>query len=352
MTFLPPEAEDEIGRLGHYRILKVLGSGGMGIVFLAQDLDLKRLVALKAMHPALAASKSARDRFMREAQAAAALDHDNVVTIHHVGRDRDIPFLAMPLLRGKTLEECLVPGRAFPVEKVVRIGREICQGLAAAHAQGLIHRDIKPGNIWLEEGTDRVKILDFGLARSADSETHLTRPGTIVGTPAFMSPEQARSETVDARSDLFSLGCLLYVMSTGEPAFIGPNNAAILAAVEKENPLPPRKLKPQVPGELSDVIMRLLAKDREQRPESAAAVIESLRQIDEASDQQRAVTSFPVGQIESPVAVAQNDVQSASRNRTGSKWMFDSRVLHSGRRLGTDSDAGHVCRLHRCRPSE
>ncbi len=276
----PPQADDELGRLGNYRVLEVLGAGGMGVVFLAEDLDLKRLVALKAMHPALAASANARERFMRKAQAAAAIDHDHVVTIHQVGKDRGIPFLAMTLLRGQSVDDRILPGRPLPLADVLRIGQEAAAGLAAAHARGLVHRDVKPANIWLEEGTGRVKLLDFGLARQVDSDTHLTRVGAVVGTPAFMSPEQARGETLDVRGDLFSLGCALYLMSTGEAPFIGVDHAAVMAAVERETPAAPKKLRPTLPAELSELIMRLLEKDREQRPQSADEVAQALREIE------------------------------------------------------------------------
>ncbi|MCH7725457.1 MAG: protein kinase, partial [Planctomycetes bacterium] len=276
----PPEADDEIGRLGNYRVLQVIGSGGMGVVFMAEDPELQRKVALKAMHPALAASASARDRFLREARATAAIDHENVITIHQVGKDRGIPYLAMSLLRGQSLDDRFMPGQPLATPDVLRIGKEIAAGLAAAHREGLIHRDIKPANIWLEEQSGRVKILDFGLAHSHDSESHLTRPGTVVGTPAFMSPEQARGEALDPRADLFSLGCILYLISTGEPAFYGMNHATIMAAVENDDPQPLKQLKPHLPAELSELVMRLLAKDPDHRPPSADDVAESLSRIE------------------------------------------------------------------------
>lgn len=277
----PAESADELGRLGNYRVLSVLGSGGMGIVFLAEDLDLKRRVALKAMHPALAASASARERFMREAQAVAAINHDHVVAIHQVGKDRGIPYLAMALLRGQSLDDRIVPGRPLPLADMLRIGRETAAGLAAAHERGLVHRDVKPANVWLEEPGGRVKLLDFGLARPVDSDTHFTRLGAVIGTPAFMSPEQAKGQTLDARSDLFSLGSMLYLMSTGEPPFLGGDHAAVLAAIDHDQPVPPRELRPALPAAFSDLVMQLLAKDRDQRPPSAAAVIDRLRELEQ-----------------------------------------------------------------------
>ncbi|HEV3447860.1 MAG TPA: protein kinase, partial [Gemmataceae bacterium] len=215
----PAQSPDELGRLGPYRVLNVLGAGGMGVVFRAEDPHLQRLVALKALLPGLAASGSAKQRFLREARAAAALKHDHVVTIHQVGEDRGVPYLAMEFLEGEPLDECLKREGKLPVAEVLRIGREMAEGLSAAHEHGLIHRDIKPANVWLEGKKGRVKILDFGLARAATDESHLTQSGAIMGTPAFMAPEQAQGKNVEPRSDLFSLGCVLYRMATGKAPF-------------------------------------------------------------------------------------------------------------------------------------
>jgi ribosomal protein S27E len=184
----PPQAPGELGRLGPYRVLKVLGHGGMGIVFQAEDPQLKRLVALKAMLPHLAANPTARQRFLHEAQAAARLEHDHVISIHQVGEDRGVPYLAMPFLRGEPLEDRLRREGKLPIAEVLRIGRETALGLAAAHAHGLIHRDVKPGNIWLEAGRRRVKILDFGLVRQLDSDLHLTHPGAAGEGPRAATP--------------------------------------------------------------------------------------------------------------------------------------------------------------------
>jgi hypothetical protein len=290
----PPGGPGEIGRLGPYRVLKVLGVGGMGVVFEAEDPQLQRRVALKTMQPSLAASASARRRFLREARAAAALQHDHIVTIHQVGEDRGVPYLAMQLLQGETLENRLLRQRRLPLEEVVRIGREIAAGLAAAHAAGLIHRDIKPANVWLEAGSGRVKILDFGLAKAAaalaeDEEPAdasaplpadaLTGVGVVVGTLAYIAPEQARGDAVGPACDLFSLGCVLYRLCTGELPFHGADKWATLRAVERDNPRPPRALNPLVPRPLSDLVMRLLAKRPEDRPTSAREVVAALERI-------------------------------------------------------------------------
>jgi Leucine-rich repeat (LRR) protein len=284
----PPRTPDEMGRLGDYRVLEVLGSGGMGVVFRAEDIRLRRHVALKAMRPALAANPKARQRFLREAQLTASLSHDHVVPIHHVGEEKGVPFLAMPLLQGESLDCRLKRGGRLPLAEVLRIGRETADGLAAAHAHGLIHRDIKPANLWLETLADepgglspryRVKILDFGLARSGEGDVHLTQSGAIVGTPAYMAPEQADGR-VDHRADLFSLGCVLYRMATGEVPFAGDKPLEVLRKVTRDQPRPPRKINPELPAALADLIMQLLEKDPARRPASAGEVVESLQSLE------------------------------------------------------------------------
>ncbi len=285
----PPQAPGEIGRLGPYRILGVLGSGGMGVVFRAEDAQLGRHVALKVIRPRLAASATARERFLRKARTAAAIEHDHIVPLYHVGEDRGVPFLAFQLLKGESLDDRLNRSESLPIPEIVRIGREIAQGLAAAHGRGLMHRDIKPANIWLEGAGGRVRILDFGLARAvaevqerlepSDVPTPgagLTHTGAVLGTPAYMAPEQARGGTVDARADLFSLGAVLYRMATGRVPFSGSDATAVLAAVQQEQPAPPRLLNPKVPARLSRLILALLAKMPAQRPASASAIVESL----------------------------------------------------------------------------
>ena len=190
----------EVGRVGGYQILKVIGSGGMGLVLQAEDINLQRKVALKVMLPEVARNADAKQRFLREARAVAAIKHEHIVTVYQVGQERDIPFLAMEYLEGESLETRLVRENKLPISQVLRIGREIAEGLAAAHASNLIHRDIKPANIWLEASSGRVKILDFGLARPADGKVHLTGIGTVMGTPQYMAPEQARGEAVNGAS--------------------------------------------------------------------------------------------------------------------------------------------------------
>lgn len=288
----PPEDADEIGRLGGYRIVEVLGVGGMGVVFRAEDPDLQRSVALKVMLPAVASSSpSAKERFLREARATAAIEHDHIVTIHQVGEDRDVPFLAMQLLTGESLATRLKREKALPVTDVLKIGREICLGLQAAHRQGLTHRDIKPDNIWLESGSGRVKLVDFGLARTADDQSNLTQSGAIVGTPSFLAPEQARGEPVDHRADLFSVGVVLYQMITGKSPFARANLMATLHAVTLEEADPPAEFDAAIPTALSDLIMKLLDKNPEQRFQTADDVIEYLQPIDKQAEPNSKPTS-------------------------------------------------------------
>lgn len=299
LDFLAPaQGPGELGRLGGYRILKVLGAGGMGMVFLAEDVRLKRSVALKVILPALVVNPMVRGRFLREAQATAAIEHEHIIAIYQVDEHAGIPFLAMPLLRGETLEERLQREKMLPLDEVLRIGREIAEGLSAAHERHLIHRDIKPSNIFLAEvgpasragpepaGAARlapptVKIVDFGLARGReDDDGNLTKPGTLLGTPAYMSPEQARTEKADQRSDLFSLGCVLYRLATGKLPFAGRDSIALLMSIALDTPRPAREVNPEVPPALSDLIDRLLAKEPAARPASAHQVAETLAAIE------------------------------------------------------------------------
>jgi serine/threonine protein kinase len=281
---LPAEHPGEIGRLGPYRILRVLGEGGMGVVFQARDPLLDRTVALKVMKPDGATDLS-RQRFLQEGKVAARLQHDHIVTIYQVGEDRGVPYLAMQFLEGEALDRRLKRDGKMPIREVLRIGREVAEGLAAAHARGLIHRDIKPANIWLEtqlNGLSRVKILDFGLARAIhDKSTHLTRTGVIMGTPDYMAPEQARGGNLDARCDIFSLGCVMYHMVTGRKPFHGEDVMATLLALATEEPLPLRQLTPEIPWEFEDRIKAMMAKSPGDRPPTAQAVVDELTHLEE-----------------------------------------------------------------------
>jgi hypothetical protein len=319
----PAQQPDEIGRLERYRVLQVIGQGGMGVVYLAEDPDLHRKVALKAMLPGLAANPTARQRFLREARTAAAIEHDHIVPIFQVGEDRGIPFIAMPLLRGESLEGRLRREGILPPAEVVRIGRETARGLGAAHAAGLVHRDIKPANLWIEgePGVSatggRVKILDFGLARAAADGAQLTQQGAIVGTPSYMAPEQGRGETVDARCDLWSLGVVLYRMCTGKNPFHGTDTLDALLAVALKAPTPPAQHNTAVPAALSELIMKLLVKDPAQRIASAAEVEQTLAQLEK---ELQLTQEFPAPNLSAPPQVA--PAPKAPGPRTGRRKRF------------------------------
>jgi serine/threonine protein kinase len=288
----PAEKPDELGRLGRFRVLKELGRGGMGMVFLAEDLQLLRMVALKVMLPEHAAQPQAKERFLREARIAANIDNDHIIAIHEVAEDHGVPYLSMPLLKGEVLADRMRRERRIPVAEVVRLAWQICDGLQAAHSRGLVHRDLKPGNIWLEARSTapaastvrrtgaRVKILDFGLARAVKTEQHLTRTGVVLGTPSYMAPEQARDPNVDSRADLFSLGVMLFQMTTGKLPFRGHDALSVMFAIGNDAPPAPHSLDPEIPQELSDVIMKLLEKKPERRFASADLVTEALEGID------------------------------------------------------------------------
>jgi uncharacterized membrane protein len=290
-TSLPGNAAGDLPqRIGDFTILRILGEGGMGTVYLAEDVRLGRKAAIKTMKLALATKPENRVRFVREARAAAAVEYDNIVPVWQVGEAADgSPFIAMPFLHGEMLDARLKREPIQPLGVILKVAREVSDGLAAAHARGLIHRDIKPGNVWIEgdpESKDlarqvrRCKILDFGLARSVENEdVQVSASGTILGTPAFMAPEQASGEKVDHRADLFSLGVMLYRMSTGRLPFAGPNPMAVLTALATVTPPPTRTLNRNLPRALSDLIDRLLSKNPARRPQSAEEVAAAVRQI-------------------------------------------------------------------------
>lgn len=274
---LPPTDPAYLGRLAHFDVMRVIGRGGMGIVLESFDTRLQRNVALKVLDPELAHDETARQRFCREARAAASITHENVVAIHQVehASSGELPYLVMQLIAGETLEQRLLREGRLPLKEIVRIGLQVAQGLAAAHAQGLIHRDIKPGNILLEPPHNRVKLTDFGLARIAD-DVKLTRTGFVTGTPLYMSPEQARGEAGDARSDLFSLGAIFYEMCAGQPPFQGNSALAILKQITDTKHQPLSEVNPEMPDWLAEMVDELLAKKPEDRYQSASDVAEVL----------------------------------------------------------------------------
>jgi serine/threonine protein kinase len=285
LDFLAPtEKPGCMGTLGPYEVIDVIGRGGMGIVLRALDPKLNRIVAVKVLAPELAAHPNARRRFLREAQAAAAVSHPHVVTIHAVEegqssglstRDSGLPFLVMECVVGQSLQEKIDREGSLRLTEILRIGRQIAEGLAAAHKQGLIHRDIKPANILLENGVQRVKITDFGLARAVD-DVDITRTGEVSGTPQYMSPEQAKGERVDHRSDLFSLGCVLYAMCTGHSPFRGDSLAHVIKRVTQDEPKPIAQLNAEIPEWLAEIVEHLLEKNPAHRPQSADETAEML----------------------------------------------------------------------------
>jgi eukaryotic-like serine/threonine-protein kinase len=277
LSFLePPKKPGSMGRLAHYDIQELLGSGGFGIVVKAFDEKLHRLVAIKLMSPLLAATSAPRKRFVREARATAAVRHENVIAIYAV-EDQPIPYLVMEYIAGPTLQQKIDTTGPLDLLDVLKIGRQIAAGLAAAHAMGLIHRDIKPANVLMEDGVELVKITDFGLARAVD-DASITQSGLIAGTPMYMAPEQAQGEPIDQRADLFSLGSVLYTMCSGRPPFRAANTIAVLKRVVEDTPRPIREIIAEVPEWLCELISRLHAKNPAKRSTSAQDVADLLAQ--------------------------------------------------------------------------
>jgi serine/threonine protein kinase/formylglycine-generating enzyme required for sulfatase activity len=274
-------ADGSLGRLGGYEVLEVIGRGGMGIVLRALDSKLNRVVAIKVLAPELTSQPQARKRFLREAQAAAAVSHDHVVTIHAVddgaSGSSKVPLLVMECIVGQSLQQKIDKVGALSLKEILRIGMQIASGLAAAHKQGLVHRDIKPANILLENGVERVKITDFGLARAMDG-VGITVSGQIAGTPQYMSPEQAMGKLIDQRSDIFSLGSVLYTMCTGRPAFRADSAVAILRRVCDDTPRPINEVNAEIPDWLIAIVNRLMAKEPGDRFQSAQEVASLLEQ--------------------------------------------------------------------------
>lgn len=273
----PPSHPEMLGRLGRYEVERLIGSGGMGIVFKGFDTELNRPVAIKVLAPHLAGSGAARQRFSREARAAAAVVHEHVVAIHNVESEGASPFLVMQYVAGESLQARLDRQGPLALREILRIAHQTAAGLAAAHAQGLVHRDVKPSNILLEQGIERALLTDFGLARAAD-DASLTHTGYLPGTPHYMSPEQARGDAVDPRSDLFSLGSVMYALCTGRPPFRADTSFGVLRRITDTEPRPIREVNPDIPPWLVTLINRLLAKEPADRFSTAIETAATLEQ--------------------------------------------------------------------------
>src|SRR5262249_25798337 len=302
IDFLQPSTRpDSLGRIGHYEVLEVLGKGGFSIVLRAFDEALQRVVAVKVLAPQMAATSPARKRFLREARASAKVRHENVVQVYAV-EEQPLPYLVMEFIPGETLQQRCDRIGPLEVPEILRVGRQIAEGLAAAHETGLIHRDVKPANVLSEPGPhEHVKPTDFGLARTAD-DASVSQSGMVGGTPMYMAPEQAQGDKLDHRADLFSLGSVLYLMCTGRPPFRARTTLAVLKRVAEEEPRPIREVIPGVPEWLCGIVARLHAKAPAARFQTAREVADLLADCEAKLKAQQEVNNTLPAPAVKPVA--------------------------------------------------